>query len=153
MKQLMKKRRIIHSVIIVLLMLSCGQGKAQKPENWTAGQLMAPADLATTLQSKKDIPVIYNVGPGAIIPHSIDIGITSEEENLERFKKAISKLPKTTNIVVYCGCCPYDHCPNVRPAIDVLQKMKFINYHLLDLPHNIKTDWIAKGYPVTKEEK
>ena len=134
-------------------MLSCGQGKAQKPENWTAGQLMAPADLATTLQSKKDIPVVYNVGPGAIIPHSIDIGITSEEENLERFKKAISKLPKTTNIVVYCGCCPYDHCPNVRPAIDVLQKMKFINYHLLDLPHNIKTDWIAKGYPVTKEEK
>jgi len=29
-----------------------------------------------------------------------------------------------------------------------LKSMKFTNYHLLDLPHNIKTDWIAKGYPV-----
>jgi hypothetical protein len=29
--------------------------------------------------------------------------------------------------------------------------MKFTNYHLLNLPHNIKTDWISKGYPQVKE--
>jgi hypothetical protein len=25
--------------------------------------------------------------------------------------------------------------------------MRFTNYKLLDLPHNIKIDWINKGYP------
>jgi hypothetical protein len=28
--------------------------------------------------------------------------------------------------------------------------MKFTNYRLLDLPHNIKKDWIDKGYPTVK---
>jgi hypothetical protein len=49
---------------------------------------------------------------------------------------------------VYCGCCPYKNCPNARPAIALLKSMKFTNYHLLDLPTNIRTDWIARGYPV-----
>jgi len=26
--------------------------------------------------------------------------------------------------------------------------MKFTNYYLLNLPHNLKQDWIDKGYPV-----
>jgi hypothetical protein len=38
----------------------------------------------------------------------------------------------------------------VRPAIDALKEMKFTNYYLLDLPNNIKKDWIDKGYPVAK---
>ena len=149
----MKKRKLIHCFIIFLLMIGCQQSQAQKPQNWTADQLVEPSALAATLESNKDLPVIYNVGPGAIIPHSIDIGMGNDEKNLERFKAAIAHLPKATNIVVYCGCCPFEHCPNVRPAIDVLQKMKFTNYHLLNLPQNIKTDWIAKGYPVAQEEK
>jgi thiosulfate/3-mercaptopyruvate sulfurtransferase len=73
------------------------------------------------------------------------------KKNLAKFKDSLSTLPPNTNIVIYCGCCPFDHCPNVRPAIALLQQMKFTNYHLLDLPHNIKTDWIAKGYPQVKE--
>jgi thiosulfate/3-mercaptopyruvate sulfurtransferase len=87
------------------------------------------------------------VGPGAIIPNSIEIGMVKDEKNLAKFQEQISKLPKSTNILIYCGCCPFEHCPDVRPAIALLQRMQFTNYHLLDLPHNIKTDWIAKGYP------
>ena len=149
----MKKRRLFDFCLILVLILGVKQTYAQKPENWTASQLVEPSALAATLQSNKDLPVIYNVGPGAIIPHSIDIGMANDEENLEKFSEAISKLPKTANIVVYCGCCPFAHCPNVRPAIDVLKRMKFTNYHLLNLSHNIKTDWIAKGYPVAEEDK
>ena len=59
-------------------------------------------------------------------------------------------IPKDTKVVVYCGCCPFEHCPNVRPAIDVLKEMKFTNYYLLNLSHNLKTDWIDKGYPTAK---
>lgn len=149
----MKKRSFIQLFIFILIVAACHQSQAQKPENWTADQLMEPAQLAETLAAKKDIPVIFNVGPGAIIPHSIDMGAADDTANLERFKIGIRNLPKATNIVVYCGCCPFDHCPNIRPAIDLLQKMNFTNYHLLNLPHNIKTDWIEKGYPVAKEAK
>jgi hypothetical protein len=73
--------------------------------------------------------------------------MVKDEKNLAKFQEQISKLPKSTNILIYCGCCPFEHCPDVRPAITLLQRMQFTNYHLLDLPHNIKTDWIAKGYP------
>ena len=123
---------------------------AQNPENWTSSQLIEPSTLAQMLQNENSLPVIFNVGPGAVIPHSIDIGMTSKNENLEKFKKELSRLPKDTKIVIYCGCCPFEHCPNVRPAIALLRDMGFSNYHLLDLPHNIKTDWIEKGYPTAK---
>jgi hypothetical protein len=111
-----------------------------------------PADLAAKLKANKDLPIIFSVGPGAIIPHSIDIGMVKDEKNLEKFRDQISKLPKSANIIIYCGCCPFEHCPDVRPAIAMLQSMKFTNYLLLNLPDNIKTDWINKGYPVNKND-
>ncbi|MDQ6902421.1 MAG: rhodanese-like domain-containing protein [Bacteroidota bacterium] len=146
----MKKVRFIIYSIFVLILFSCQNSSAQNPENWTSKDLTAPSDLAATLKSNKDVPIMFSIGPGAIIPNSIDIGMVKDEKNMDKFRGQISKLPKTTNILIYCGCCPYEHCPNVRPAIALLKSMKFTNYHLLDLPHNIKTDWIAKGYP-TKE--
>ncbi len=123
---------------------------AQNPINWTAKQLMEPATLAASIQSGKNIPTIISVGPGATIPGSVDIGSTKEADNLQKLKDKLSKLPKNTKVVVYCGCCPFEHCPNVRPAIAALKEMKFTNYYLLNLPKNIKTDWIDKGYPIAK---
>jgi hypothetical protein len=137
--------------ILAITSFSFQQCSAQKPVNWTPEQLIEPAALAKTIESNKDLPLIYCVGPGVVIPHSIDIGMTNDEKNLAKFKDSINNLPRNSNIVIYCGCCPFDHCPNVRPAIALLKQMKFTNYHLLDLPHNIKTDWIAKGYPQVKE--
>lgn len=120
---------------------------AQNPVNWTNDQLMQPAQLAHMMQNNKPFPVIYSVGPGAVIPHSEDIGSVKEKENLDEFKNRLSKLPKDAGIVVYCGCCPFEHCPNVRPAVALLKEMKFTNYKLLNLGHNIKTDWLDKGFP------
>jgi thiosulfate/3-mercaptopyruvate sulfurtransferase len=137
--------------ILATFFFSFQQCSAQKPVNWTPDQLIEPAALAKTIESNEDVPLIYCVGPGVVIPHSIDIGMTNDEKNLAKFKDSINNLPRNSNIVIYCGCCPFDHCPNVRPAIALLQQMKFTNYHLLDLSHNIKTDWIAKGYPQVKE--
>lgn len=146
----MKKGNLIQYCLFVLLIMACNISLAQKPENWTTDQLMEPSALALNLQTNKDLPVIISVGPGALIPNSVDIGMTTEKENLEKFKKEISKLPKNADIVIYCGCCPFERCPNVRPAIDALKNMKFTNYHLLNLPTNIKTDWISKGYPIVE---
>ena len=143
----MKKYHILSICFLVFILSACKNSSAQNPENWTSSQLTEPAALAATLKENKDVPVIFSVGPGAIIPNSIDIGMVKDEKNLAKFQQKISKLPKSTNILIYCGCCPFEHCPDVRPAIALLQNMKFTNYHLLNLPNNIKTDWIAKGYP------
>jgi rhodanese-related sulfurtransferase len=123
---------------------------AQNPINWNEKQLMEPSTLAATIKSGKDIPKIFSVGPGAVIPNSVDIGMGKETANIQKLRDQLAKLPKSTKIVVYCGCCPFEHCPNVRPAIAALKELKFTNYYLLNLPKNIKTDWIDKGYPVNK---
>jgi thiosulfate/3-mercaptopyruvate sulfurtransferase len=51
-------------------------------------------------------------------------------------------------MVIYCGCCPWEKCPNVQPAMTTLQEMGFTRVRVLHLPDNFKTNWIDKGYPV-----
>lgn len=134
--------------LVIFLMIG-GMACAQAPINWTANQLMQPSELALKINAHEKLPVIISIGPGAIIPNSIDIGMISDGNNKDKFIQAISKLDKNSSIVIYCGCCPFDRCPNVRPAIEELKKRKFTNYKLLNLSTNIKTDWISKGYPTT----
>jgi thiosulfate/3-mercaptopyruvate sulfurtransferase len=143
----MKTKKIFTFLIGVFLIFGFQRCSAQQPENWTKDQLIEPATLAKTIETNKDIPLIYCVGPGVVIPHSINIGMTNNESNLQKFKDTLLNVPRSADIVIYCGCCPFARCPDVRPAIEALKEMKFTNYHLLDLPNNIKTDWIAKGYP------
>ena len=131
------------------ILFLCMHALAQQADNWTAKQLMAPKDLANSITFKDNIPVIISVGPGAAIPNSIEVGMTGKKEGLDKLKTELGKIPRDKKLVIYCGCCPFEHCPNVRPAISVLKEMKFTNYFLLDLPHNLKTDWIDKHYPVS----
>ena len=123
----------------------------QSNEPWTEKQLMPPAELAAIINDdKSDKPIIFSIGPSAIIKGSINIGMTKEKENLDKLKQQLNKLPKDKNIIIYCGCCPFEHCPNIRPAFELLNKMKFTNQKLLNLPHNIKVDWINNNYPVNQ---
>jgi len=117
---------------------------------WTPQQLLAPADLAKVLDNPKEPqPVIFSIGLQAIIKGSIDIGPMTPK-NLNTLKEQLGKLPMHTQIVVYCGCCPFSNCPNVRPAMKLLKEMQFTNYKLLNLPKNVKVDWIDKGYPMVE---
>lgn len=140
----------IKSIAAVALLFIHLNTQAQTNKNWNSKQLLEPSELATLINSKKELPLIISVGPGAYIEHSVDIGMVDNAEGIEKLKKELSNHPAKTKIVIYCGCCPFEHCPNVRPAIEALKTMHFSNYYLLNLPHNIKTDWINKGYPVMK---
>ncbi len=123
-----------------------GNGEPWKPE-----QLLPPADLAKTLNDPAaGKPLIFSIGPGALIKGSIDIGPARDSVNLDKFKRQLAGISKDREIVIYCGCCPFVHCPNVRPAFTLLNDLRFTRHKLLNLEHNIKTDWIEKGYPVTK---
>jgi thiosulfate/3-mercaptopyruvate sulfurtransferase len=123
---------------------------AQNPVNWTGKELMEPAALAKNIKDKKGIPLIISIGPGALIPHSVDIGPANDTANLQAFQKELAGKKKNTKVVVYCGCCPFDKCPNVRPAVQALKDAGFANYYVLNLKTNLKTDWIDKGYPTVK---
>jgi hypothetical protein len=117
-------------------------------EPWTQQQLLEPKELAQVLQSSEDSLVIISLGAGGIIPGSRDTGPSGEKEGLNTLKKELERLPKDSDIVIYCGCCPFDICPNVRPAFALLNEMNFTSHQLLNLRDNIKVDWIDKGYPV-----
>jgi hypothetical protein len=125
--------------------------KQQMNEPWTQKQLLEPADLAKTLNDPKaKQPYVFSIGPGSTIKGSIDIGDAKDKENLNKLEQQLSKLSKDADIVIYCGCCPFDKCPNIRPAFTLLNEMKFTNQKLLSLQHNIKIDWIDKGFPIIK---
>jgi hypothetical protein len=118
-------------------------------EPWTSKQLMEPAVLAKILNDPKSAkPIIYSVGPGGDIPGSIEMGAAQDAANLKNLKSALSNLDKDADIVIFCGCCPFEHCPNIRPAMQLLNEMKFTSHKLLNLSHNLKVDWIDKEYPM-----
>ena len=123
-----------------------------KDQNWTASQLMQPETLAQKIENQEKLPLIISIGPQALIPHSKDIGMLVEEPNRARFDSLTDRLSKKTPVVIYCGCCPFDKCPNVRPAIAVLKEKGFENFHLLNLSTSLKADWIDHNYPLKNEE-
>lgn len=118
-------------------------------EPWRNDQLIQPADLAKMINDPNAAkPTIFNIGPSGKIKGSIEIGGTGDAANLKKLKEQAAKLPKNASIVIYCGCCPFANCPNIRPAFQALSQMKFTNHKLLNIPKNLKVDWIDKGYPM-----
>ncbi|MBX5438541.1 MAG: rhodanese-like domain-containing protein [Thermoflavifilum sp.] len=127
---------------------SCGQAGRQEP--WTADELLSPDTLAAWLRSpaQSPHPVILDVGPAGLIPGAKELGPAHEAEGMAQLKATLGKLPKNSLVVIYCGCCPFDKCPNVRPAFRLVKQMGFTHARLLNLKDNLKKDWIDKGYPI-----
>ena len=123
-----------------------------KRDTWTQKDLMQPADLAASIADPKSKKVhIFNIGVVEDIKGAKNIGGASDKANLEKFKQELSKLPKSSQLVVYCGCCPFERCPNIRPAFNLMKSMGFINGKLLNIPTNLKQNWIDKGYPLASK--
>lgn len=118
-------------------------------------KLIQPQALMKALQSGSERPLVLYVGPHILysqahIRNAEFIGPASGPEGIEKLRKRITALPRNSFIVLYCGCCPWDHCPNIRPAYKELQKSGFTAVKVLFLAENLGTDWVNKGYPVEK---
>jgi hypothetical protein len=87
---------------------------------------------------------------GGHIPGAVLGGPASTPVGLETLKRAVEKVPKNREIILYCGCCPWAACPNVRPAIDLLHQLGFKEVKALVIASNLEADWTAKGYPLEK---
>jgi hypothetical protein len=92
-------------------------------------------------------PVLYR---GARIQGAVLAGPGSKPEGLELLKKALAPLSRDREIVLYCGCCPFEKCPNIRPAYRAAASLGFSHIKVLVLKTNLHTDWIAKGYPTSR---
>src|SRR5688572_19621591 len=84
-------------------------------EPWKEEQLIQPAELAKKMsQRNMPMPIIICVGPVNYFDAAINVGQALEKKNIEQLKIYLEKLPKDTSVVIYCGCCPFEHCPNIR---------------------------------------
>src|SRR5947209_4828695 len=117
---------------------------------------MQPDELAKAIQSASgQKPVILYVGPAILynqghVRGAELIGPAARPEGVEKLKARAASLSHDRQVVIYCGCCPWDHCPNVKPAYQELQKMGFTDIHVPYLPTSFGTDWTDKGYPTDK---
>ena len=125
---------------------------------WTADRLLEAAKLASIVSDPGNRkPLILNFGPAVLhkrehVPGADLIGPLSEPGGSENLKKVLKNLGRDTEIVIYCGCCPWNVCPNIRPAFSLMQDLGFKNVKVLYLPTNFRQDWVSKGLPVQKGE-
>jgi hypothetical protein len=136
-------------MLFAMVVLSMNAHAQAKVEPWTESQLISTKELADIINDPKaDKPLIINIGPQAVIKGSVDVGPGQEKDNIKKLDKMLSKEDKNREVVLYCGCCPFEKCPNIRPAFSLIKEKGFAKAKLLDVPKNIKTNWIDPGYPV-----
>jgi thiosulfate/3-mercaptopyruvate sulfurtransferase len=123
---------------------------------WSPAQTIERSALLKELSAPAVArPIVVCVGfhtlyEGAHIPGASFHGPASASAGLADLKKWAEPLPRSTNLVIYCGCCPLVHCPNVRPAFTALRQMGFTHVRLLMIPNDFARDWVEPGHPVAK---
>lgn len=127
------------------------------PGGWTTANSVTPDAFARELASATgaDTPVIGFVGPAFIyrtghIPGAVLLGSASAPDGFAALKAWAQTLPKHANIVVYCGCCPIEVCPNLKPAHATLTGLGFTRVRVLLLPTSFGADWASKGLPLAR---
>jgi thiosulfate/3-mercaptopyruvate sulfurtransferase len=116
---------------------------------WKKEQLMPTKELADKITADaKDKPLLFNVGPMDNIKTATAVGRATSVTGIEKIKTTLAWENKARAVVVYCGCCSYASCPNIKPAYDAVIAAGFKNAKVLELPVGIREDWVAKGYPM-----
>lgn len=127
-------------------------------EVWQKSDLIQPEELAATLNHpNQEKPVIVFIGfdflfRAAHIPGSLYFGPGSRVSGVESLRRWASGVKKDRAVVLYCGCCPWRQCPNVRPAFQAVRQAGLKRVKVLYLPDSFIRDWVDKGYPVEKGE-
>jgi thiosulfate/3-mercaptopyruvate sulfurtransferase len=167
----MNRKRILRLTLVALVTLATGflivalhwktaagfqlSNPPVPDQIFAPGSLVEPDQLAGTLSQSKEKPPIVCVGfkvlyEGAHIPGALYLGPARTDEGLDTLRKWAENLPRKKTVVIYCGCCPWEKCPNIRPAYSALQKMGFTNIEVLHVSQDFAKDWVEKGFPTDK---
>lgn len=134
-------------IVYLLLLLISTKSNAQDVP-WKPSEVMQTQALADKVKSKKtENLVILNIGPMENIQGAIRVGAVNYPEGEQNLRTKINAIARSKTLVIYCGCCSYANCPNIRPAYKLLKEAGFKQVWVLNLPEGIKPDWTAKGYP------
>lgn len=127
--------------------------RAQEPSSSVIpkSELLQPEELSQQLTTVYSKALILQVGSRMLfdqahIPHSEYAGPTARPEGIDKLRARVKDLPKDQSIVLYCGCCPWNRCPNIGPAWTLLHEMGFTNVKALYIADNFGKDWVAKGF-------
>jgi rhodanese-related sulfurtransferase len=145
------------SAMMLAIVASNATWAAKPASSVPADKLIQPAALVALLRQSSPKPVLLHVGfrtmfDQAHIPGSEYAGPGSAAAGLRVLRERVATLPRDTAIVIYCGCCPWDHCPNVAAAYDALTELGFTHVKAMYIADNFGADWVDKGYPTAKGE-
>jgi len=119
-------------------------------------QLIQADELSRLLQVQGGTkPLVLQVGSHLLFAEAHIVGSEyagpgSQPAGLKLLQDRVSPLPRSTFIVLYCGCCPWERCPNLGPAFKLVHDLGFVNVKALYLADNFGTGWADKGYPVAR---
>ena len=113
--------------------------------------LIQPEALHQELEANPHAALIVQVGSRMMfdqehIPGAVYAGPGSQAEGLQALRARVEGLPRMGAIVLYCGCCPWEKCPNVAPAWALLHGMGFTQVRVLYIAQNFGADWVARGF-------
>ncbi|MCP5412653.1 MAG: rhodanese-like domain-containing protein [Alphaproteobacteria bacterium] len=133
--------------------LLAGTVRAAETDVIPAAALIQPAELAAEMNGTP--PTILQVGfsklyEQAHIPGAVYAGPGRSEDGLTSLKTHVEALPRDAPLVIYCGCCPWNRCPNMGAAYTALKAMGFTKLKALYIADNFGQDWVDKGYPVVR---
>jgi len=156
MSRMFRRDAIIGLNCLAALFLAGPANAAGASDPWAKAQLISPEALNKLLvQTKPAKPLIIQVGFRPLyiqghIPGSVYYGPGSRPDGLAELRKYVQAFPRNQEIVIYCGCCPFSQCPNIRPAFKALKELGFTRVKVLEIPDRLSTDWLGKGYPLEK---
>jgi thiosulfate/3-mercaptopyruvate sulfurtransferase len=151
-------RLLLLTAVVAGVAFAAAQAPAKPADDVPAASQIQADELVQAMKATgAQKPVVLYVGPKAFfvqahIPGAEDIGPVAKTEGMEKLRARAASLPKDGAVVIYCGCCPWDHCPNIRPAFAELKKAGFAKVRVLYLATSFGVDWAGKGLPVAKGE-
>lgn len=113
--------------------------------------LVQPDALHHELEASPHAYLILQVGSRLLfdenhIPGAVYAGPAFKPEGVEALRRRVAPLSRSRAILLYCGCCPWSHCPNIAPARNLLHQMGFTHVRVLYIAHNFAADWVRQGY-------
>jgi hypothetical protein len=150
--------------VFALLVTTCAHLRAQfsggqssiGADSIPQSDLLQPENLNQLLSAQgDDKPLVLQVGSllmfrEAHIPGAEFGGAGSQAVGQQQLQKRVAPLAHNSFIVLYCGCCPWNRCPNIGPAYKLLHDFGFTRVKVLYLATNFGTDWVDKGFPVER---
>lgn len=142
---------------LLLLAFFTAMTQAQPASSIPTASLIQPDALHHELQANPHAYVILQVGSRMLfdqahISGAEYTGPASSPAGLAALRARVDALPRSQPILLYCGCCPWSHCPNIAPAWALLHGMGFARLRVLYIAQNFGADWVARGYGADRSQ-